>query len=83
MAATRRSGSPPGGLRLFLLFDGGGVMLRCRGSMYFGRVLVRLACAVASQHGGLLVGGGGATVCGTGVGMPLRRGQVSAFGSLQ
>lgn len=58
-------------------------MLRRGGSMYFGRVLVRLAGAVACQHGGLLVGSRGAAVCGTGVDVPFGRGQVSAFGSLQ
>ena len=51
--------------------------------MYFSRVLVRLAGAVACLHGGLLVGSRGAAVCGTGMDVPFRRGQVSPFRSLQ
>jgi len=65
------------------LFDGGGVVVGRRGSMYFSRVLVRLAGAVACLHGGLLVGSRGAAVCGTGMDVAFRRGQVSPFRSLQ
>ncbi|MGA8330510.1 MAG: hypothetical protein WB777_14575 [Mycobacterium sp.] len=65
------------------MFDGGGVVLRRGGSMYFSGVLVRLAGAVACRYGGLLVGSRGSAVCGTGVDVPFRRGQVSPFGSLQ
>jgi hypothetical protein len=42
-----------------------------------------LAGAVAGQHGSLLVDGRGSPVCGACVEVSLRRGPMSALGSLQ
>jgi hypothetical protein len=56
---------------------------RRSGTVHRGRVLVRLAGTVARQHGGLLVGGRGAAMCGTGMDVSVRSGPMGAYGSLQ